>query len=83
VAFDALAWKYYAIYLGILALWLVFEYFCFPETIGMSLEEVPYILDHGTRHVDQVAVGELATRVQELRGHTEQEKEADEFAETV
>ncbi|KAJ5760975.1 hypothetical protein N7520_008131 [Penicillium odoratum] len=45
VAFSALQWKYYFVYVGCLVLFLGLAYFLFPETKGRSLEEVSKIFD--------------------------------------
>ncbi|KAJ5294577.1 hypothetical protein PENANT_c006G02710 [Penicillium antarcticum] len=45
VAFTALQWKYYSVYIGCLVVFLGLVYFLFPETKGRSLEEVAMIFD--------------------------------------
>ncbi|OKO98902.1 Lactose permease [Penicillium subrubescens] len=45
VAFSAIQWKYYLVYVGCLTWFLVTVYFLFPETKGRSLEEVSRIFD--------------------------------------
>ncbi|GJN94619.1 hypothetical protein Rhopal_007702-T1 [Rhodotorula paludigena] len=40
IAMDAIAWKYYTVYIVLLAAQLVFAYFTFPETRGLSNEEI-------------------------------------------
>jgi MFS family permease len=45
VAFTALQWKYYCVYIGCLVVFLGIVYFLFPETKGRSLEEVATIFD--------------------------------------
>lgn len=45
VAFMALQWKYYIVYVGCLVFFLAMVYFFFPETKGRSLEEVARIFD--------------------------------------
>ena len=45
VALDAIGWKYYIVFVCALALWLVVIYFTFPETRGMTLEEVSEVFD--------------------------------------
>jgi MFS family permease len=45
VALDAIGWKYYVVFVCALALWLAIIYFTFPETRGMTLEEVSEIFD--------------------------------------
>lgn len=37
----------YAVYIGILAFYLVFAYFMYPETKGLTIEEVAVLFDFG------------------------------------
>lgn len=45
VALDSIGWKFYIVFVCALVLWLVIIYFTFPETRGMTLEEVSEIFD--------------------------------------
>jgi MFS family permease len=45
VAFDALRWRYFSIYIGCLVIVLALVYLFFPETQGKSLEEVSQIFE--------------------------------------
>lgn len=45
VALEALSWKYYIMFCCALLLWLVVIYFTFPETRGLTLEEVSKVFD--------------------------------------
>lgn len=47
VAFSAIHWKYYFVYVGCLSFFLASVYFLFPETKGRSLEEGARIFDQG------------------------------------
>ncbi|KAJ5212079.1 uncharacterized protein N7498_003725 [Penicillium cinerascens] len=47
VAFSAIHWKYYFVYVGCLIFFLASVYFLFPETKGRSLEEGARIFDRG------------------------------------
>jgi MFS family permease len=45
IALDALAWKYYFVYIGVLMVSIVCIYFFYPETKGRMLEDVAEIFD--------------------------------------
>jgi hypothetical protein len=45
IALEALAWKYYFLYIGILTAALFVIYFGFPESKGRTLEEISAIFD--------------------------------------
>jgi MFS family permease len=45
VAFTAIQWRYYGVFIGCLFAFLAAIYFLFPETKGRSLEEVALIFD--------------------------------------
>ncbi|OHF04034.1 hypothetical protein CORC01_00896 [Colletotrichum orchidophilum] len=45
IILDAIHWKYYAVYIGILALYCVIIYLRFPETKGLTIEEIAIIFD--------------------------------------
>ncbi|CAG8338905.1 unnamed protein product [Penicillium salamii] len=45
VAFTAIQWRYYCVFIGCLVAFWAFIYFLFPETKGRSLEEVAMIFD--------------------------------------
>ncbi|KAM0331233.1 hypothetical protein ACHAQA_002902 [Verticillium albo-atrum] len=45
VGLEDLRWKYYIVFVCALLLWLAIIYFTFPETRGMSLEEVSMVFD--------------------------------------
>ncbi|KAL0944840.1 hexose transporter protein (Lactose permease) [Colletotrichum truncatum] len=45
VALEALRWRYYIVFVCALLLWLIIIYFTFPETRGMTLEEVSQVFD--------------------------------------
>ncbi|KAJ6043133.1 hypothetical protein N7499_005563 [Penicillium canescens] len=50
IAFAALAWKFYFVYLACLAVFLIFIYFFFPETKGRTLEEIAVVFDGPAAH---------------------------------
>jgi hypothetical protein len=45
VALAAIHWKYFTVYLGCLVIFMATIYFLFPETKGLSLEEVARIFE--------------------------------------
>ncbi|KAF7178039.1 hypothetical protein CNMCM7691_006697 [Aspergillus felis] len=45
IAFDALAWKFYFVYVACLTSFFVIIYFLFPETKGRTLEEIAVVFD--------------------------------------
>ncbi|RDW80351.1 hypothetical protein BP5796_05049 [Coleophoma crateriformis] len=45
IALNAIAWKYYIVYVAILVLICFTAWFCFPETRGRSLEEIAVLFD--------------------------------------
>lgn len=52
IAFDAIAWKFYFVYIGCLAVFLVLIYFFFPETKGRTLEEISVVFDGPASHAN-------------------------------
>lgn len=63
VAFSAIHWKYYIVYVGCLSFFLVSVYFLFPETKGRSLEEVSRLFDH--RDIQGVEIRDARTSTDE------------------
>ncbi|KAL2837705.1 general substrate transporter [Aspergillus pseudoustus] len=63
IGLQTIAWKYYFVYIAILAIEVLTFYFVFPETKGIPLEEVAMVFDkdtlnpiytaHGSRHDTQ------------------------------
>lgn len=45
IILNAITWRYYAVYIGILAFYIVLMYFKFPETKGRTIEEISIIFD--------------------------------------
>lgn len=57
IAFEAISWKYYFVFLVILFVVLVTVYTTYPETQGYSLEEIAVIFDgESARVTDAVSV---------------------------
>ncbi|KAH7006786.1 general substrate transporter [Ilyonectria destructans] len=54
IALQAIAWKYYAVYIAILLFYLVFAYFMYPETKYHTIEEVSMIFDRRNGHIDEL-----------------------------
>ncbi|KAK9236473.1 general substrate transporter [Lipomyces kononenkoae] len=65
VAMAAITWKYYIVYICVIAVEIVFVYFWFPETKGRTLEEVALIFDGEGALGDQELLQEKET------GHAE------------
>ncbi|KAL0576861.1 hypothetical protein V5O48_005126 [Marasmius crinis-equi] len=61
IALNSIQWKYYSVYLGILVIVFFLEYFFFPETRGLSLEEITYVYDHGVKGARKAAAREMYT----------------------
>lgn len=45
IALEAIAWKFYFVYIGTLAAMIPTIYFLFPETKGRTLEEIAKVFD--------------------------------------
>lgn len=45
IALEAINWKYYIVFVALLATWFVVIWFLFPETAGRTLEEVSEVFD--------------------------------------
>jgi hypothetical protein len=54
IALEAIAWKYYLVFIAVLLLFGVTAYFLYPETKGYTLEQVAIIFDGPTRLVDDI-----------------------------
>ncbi|KAJ5429044.1 hypothetical protein N7491_006060 [Penicillium cf. griseofulvum] len=53
IAFAALAWKFYFVYIACLAVFLILIYFFFPETNGRTLEEIAVVFDGPAAHTSR------------------------------
>ncbi|KAL3461875.1 hexose transporter protein [Aspergillus heterothallicus] len=59
VALEALQWKYYAVYIALQLIFFVIIWFIFPETKGLTIEEIGALFDknsliNGRRHTSQI-----------------------------
>lgn len=45
VAIEAIGWKYWLFFLGMLVLFLAMVYFTYPETKGLTLEELASLFE--------------------------------------
>jgi hypothetical protein len=45
IALDAIGWKYYLVFVAVLAVMLITVYFAYPETRGHTLEQMAVIFD--------------------------------------
>lgn len=45
IALDAIAWKYYFVFLAVLVAYGITEYFLYPETKGRSLEQIKLLFE--------------------------------------
>jgi MFS family permease len=68
VALEALHWKYYIVFVCALTLWLGIIYFTFPETRGLTLEEVSQVFD-GARALERTY--DIKAEGLSETGHTE------------
>jgi hypothetical protein len=54
IALEAIAWKYYLIFVAVLLLFGVSAYFLYPETKGYTLEQIAVIFDGPTSALDDI-----------------------------
>lgn len=45
IALDAIAWKYYIVFIVVLMIFGITAYFFYPETKGYSLEQIAVVFD--------------------------------------
>ncbi|KAI1344255.1 general substrate transporter [Xylariaceae sp. FL0016] len=62
VALEAIAWKYYIVYIVIIAMYFVLIWFFFPETKGMTIEEISVLFDTGRKGDAEAATRRLDNR---------------------
>ncbi|GAA6032117.1 hypothetical protein JCM8097_007081 [Rhodosporidiobolus ruineniae] len=66
IAMDSLGWKCYFIYTALLVLWIVGIYFTFPETKGMTLEEIALLFGDSAPQVEALRIDAVTGGVTEL-----------------
>ncbi|KAL7416518.1 general substrate transporter [Mrakia frigida] len=72
IALEAIGWKYYFVYIGILAFLLVAQYLWYPETRGYTLEEIAVVFDSPPRAHAEESIPNLShvnTTTPEERKH--------------
>ncbi|KAJ5379862.1 sugar transporter [Penicillium cataractarum] len=62
IAMDAIGWKYYGIYIAILAGFIVVIYFYFPETRYLTIEEISEVFENGLPVKGAVNIRSLPNR---------------------
>ncbi|KAH7168188.1 general substrate transporter [Fusarium sp. MPI-SDFR-AT-0072] len=75
IALEAIAWKYYAVYIAILIFYLVFAYVMYPETKHHTIEEVSMIFDKKDgqiEHLGNIAIQKIEKDGGESFEHHEQ-----------
>lgn len=45
IALEAIAWKYYFVFIAVLVVMLITVYFFYPETRGYTLEQIAIVFD--------------------------------------
>lgn len=60
-----MAWRYFAVYISLLTAFLVIIYLAFPETKGLTIEEVSFLLDLEMKDGRERTVGMFAAHEQE------------------
>jgi hypothetical protein len=68
VALKSIAWKYYIVYVVLIAMYLVLIWFFFPETRRLTIEEVSFVFDTG-----RMGTGHAATQHLHQRSHKDEE----------
>ncbi|KAH8816080.1 general substrate transporter [Xylogone sp. PMI_703] len=77
IALSNLAWKYYIIYIVLITIYLVLIFFFFPETRGLTIEEVSVVFDTGRLGDTSVAASQFYShqaKHEDLRSSADAEK---------
>ena len=69
IALSSIGYYYYIVYIGILVYLLIVAYVTFPETKGLSLEEVAERFDGPAARVNPA---EFVQDIEEAKGHDDQ-----------
>lgn len=67
IALAAIKWKYYGVYVALSCLYAIAATLLFPETRGLTAEEVGSLFDKGTEH-DTLAVITANRNEEALKG---------------
>jgi hypothetical protein len=68
IALEAIAWKFYFVYIGTLAAMIPTIYFLFPETKGRTLEEIAKVFDGDAAETEVFRQASLDLDVKERAG---------------
>ncbi|KAL2840060.1 general substrate transporter [Aspergillus pseudoustus] len=75
IAFDAIAWKFYFVYVACLAVDMGIIYFLFPETKGRTLEDIAVVFDGPAAQGGLVRDGEKEIEAYKVKAAGEAEVE--------
>ncbi|KAF2104987.1 general substrate transporter [Rhizodiscina lignyota] len=67
VALKSITWKYYIVYIALLCMYLALVVFFFPETRGLTIEEVSLIFDTGRLGNASAATAELQQHAADMK----------------
>lgn len=59
IILDAIHWKYYGVYIAILAAYIIMIWFGFPETKGLTIEEIAVVFDGEDAFAGHKAVADM------------------------
>lgn len=58
IALEAIAWKYYFVFVVVLVAMLISVWFTYPETRGRTLENISWLFDGENAHAATISAGE-------------------------